>query len=234
MQRLKRVMRFMAAMTVAAVMSIPVQHISLAQGNTAAPRPSSSCDTNRVETLAAALTVDSTLTADLQQCYLSLSDFEKAQTFEAVAAKKGLLDQLRRERQSSNAGAATRAPVGDRVTTLAPGDWRQLIEHALIAFGEIRTPNGAYLGDSVCAPGRGQEYVFLLDFSGPVSNPDGLRTNSLDPLVDSMLVYYQLWYGGVDGFGNVGIGRVYVCIGNTGISIAGFNNVYYNMRVIKL
>ena len=62
-------------------------------------------------------------------------------------------------------------------------------------------------------------------------DPDSIRAGSLTSVrVDAMVLYYHERYGGMKGFGDSS--RVYLCVGDTGVRMAGgVSNIKRNLRI---
>ena len=100
-------------------------------------------------------------------------------------------------------------------------NWDQLVEHAYYGSNLVSVRD-AWFSQTACDSDPDIDYIFKFKFSSAVSNPDALRNISTTSLaVDAMLVWYQVRYGGVKGFGNTSSSRVYICLGDTGVTIAG-------------
>lgn len=72
----------------------------------------------------------------------------------------------------------------------------------------------------------------MVNFPYAVSNPDAVQSFAGVSAVDAMLTWYQIRYSGINGRGNTASGTVYVCIGDTGTSLAGGEqNVRNNLKL---
>lgn len=169
------------------------------------------------------------VTSDVRDCYGALADQDKARVFEAMAKLQGI----------SLNNSAKEAPylTGLEPEGLAPEgiNWQQLVERTpFSAVGkQLISASGAWYSATACDQNPLDiDYIFLFNFPSAVTNPDALRNFSSNLQVDAMLVYYQVRYGGLNGFGNTDSSRAYVCVGNTGLNTAGgITNVYNNMKL---
>ncbi len=97
-----------------------------------------------------------------------------------------------------------------------------IIERAWFSLGYRVVSVNSWWVDSWCDDDPSdQDYLFYYVTPAPVSNPDGLRVFSADLLVDAMLAWYQLWYGGVNGFGVTEYNFAKICLGDTGVAMGG-------------
>ena len=65
------------------------------------------------------------------------------------------------------------------------------------------------------------DYTFVVRFPAVVSDPDRLRNVAGVTLVDAMLSSYQVTLGGMSGRGNIASADVYLCLGDSGVGLAG-------------
>lgn len=166
----------------------------------------------------AALIVRDELTEEARTCYWALSDESKAQLFEAVAVERGISVAQLHEETLKNVEAMKRRTLDSTLL----GFWQQLIERALFSWGYRVVSVSSWWGDSLCdGDPSDQDYLFYYTTPTPVTNPDVLRAFSSDVLVDAMLVWYQLWYGGVNGSGVTEYNFAKICLGDTGVAMAG-------------
>jgi len=153
----------------------------------------------------------------LRPCYDSLSEQDKAQVFEAMATRRGLLQKLRQENVANQKLSPSAAP--NAITA----SWKQLIER--VPFSAIsktlRSVTNAFQDQYCDGTDPDIDYTFVVLFPYAMTNPDSLRSFAGVTAVDAMLTWYQVNYGGISGKGNTTSGYVYLCIGDTGVSMAG-------------
>lgn len=154
-----------------------------------------------------------------RDCYDALTDADKALVFEAIAVLRGVpVDELHAEARQD---ARTR---GDGEYIVAAGIyWRQPIER--VPFSAVFRPIVSAISSWQSATCDGDpsdiDYMFAFQFPSPMNNPDALRSFSHHLGVDAMLMWYQLYYGGITGEGWTDSPNVYTCIGDTGVAAAG-------------
>lgn len=189
--------------------------------------------------------VQEQLDKNVGDCYNSLADENKAKVFEAIAVERGIsVEKLRKE---ADENAKNRQDVDEehdehvapnlqaaqagfnkqssaiRPMTHAGSFWRQLVERIPFSalFKPLLYPYSSYQ-DALCdGDPNDVDYMFNFEFSFNVNNPDSLRTFSYHVGVDSMLAWYQLKYGGVDGRGYTDRPGVRICLGDNGVATAG-------------
>jgi len=150
---------------------------------------------NQVKILAQ-LIVKEQVSEAARNCYAALSDEGKARVFEAMAMLRGIsLEELHKEAQQD---MLARKNVG----LAAAGDWKQPLERAWIAPVPVVSVSDAWWSGTTCDNDPDIDYIFLFRFSSAVTNPDGLWSFSSHLGVDAMLLWYQIRYGGITGFGN--------------------------------
>jgi hypothetical protein len=171
----------------------------------------------RITTLAKHIVKDQ-VDEELRSCYNALSDENKARVFEAMAAERGLLVELRRETETD------KLSLHESGAQLAAGvSWQQLIERIpFSAIGKtLRSVINSYQDPYCDGSDPDVDYTFVVAFPYAVTNPDSLRSFAGVTAVDAMLTYYQIVYGGINGRGRTDSGQVYLCIGDTGVANAG-------------
>lgn len=155
--------------------------------------------------------------AFIRPCYESLTEQAKAQVFEEMANQQGLLQKLNQESQHNQALSSRTSP--NAITA----SWQQLIE--LVPFSAIgktlRSVTNAYPDQYCDGSDPDMDYTFVVWFPYAVTNPDSLRSFTGVTAVDAMLTWYQVRYGGINGRGSTTSDYVYLCIGDTGVSMAG-------------
>lgn len=176
----------------------------------------------------ATLIVNERVSDEVRRCYEDLGDEGKAQVFEAMATLRGIsVKELQEEALQDMLARATQ-PLA------APGDWLQPLERAWLAPVPVVSVSDAWWSGTTCDSDPDIDYIFLFQFSSPVNDPDAVRSFSQHLGVDAMLLWYQLSYGGITGFGNVSTPRVYACIGDSGVAAAGgFSTVYNNLKLFR-
>ncbi len=153
----------------------------------------------------------------IRSCYKTLSDKDKAQVFEELAAQRGLLEKLREETENNQ-----HLSHGESMGA-ALASWKQLIERVpFSAIGKtLRSVTNAFQDKYCDGTDPDIDYTFVVLFPYSITNPDSLRSFAGVTAVDAMLTWYQINYGGISGKGTTTSGYVYLCIGDTGVSTAG-------------
>ncbi|MGC9400594.1 MAG: hypothetical protein ACP5HM_15865 [Anaerolineae bacterium] len=170
-------------------------------------------------------------------CYEALSAEGKARVFEAVAEQRGILQELDEETRWNKVAMEqnlSKQNLPREAMPLGGQVWEQLIEHRVLVSGERITANRWWVNHNCDGDPGDKDYQLRFDFPTAVTDPDEVGTYSWDLLVDAMLWYYQVKYGGVKGWGHTAWGRMYTCIGDKGVENAGgIDNVYSDMIVHK-
>lgn len=137
--------------------------------------------------------------------------------FEAVAKERGLLQALWKEGNEDQSQRSQLASITAGIS------WQQLIERIpFSAVGKtLRSVTNSYQDPYCDGTDPDVDYTFVVPFPYAVSNPDSLRSFASVTLVDAMLTWYQIRYGGINGRGNTSSSNVYLCIGDTGVATAG-------------
>lgn len=153
----------------------------------------------------------------IRPCYDSLSEQGKALVFEEMAAQRGLLNSLRQESENNQPLTSNNAP------SAITASWQQLIERVpFSAIGKtLRSVTNAFPDQYCDGSDPDMDYIFVVRFPYAMTNPDALRSFAGVTAVDAMLTWYQVRYGGINGRGTTTSGYVYLCIGDTGVSMAG-------------
>ncbi|NJM08225.1 hypothetical protein HC891_21695, partial [Candidatus Gracilibacteria bacterium] len=156
-------------------------------------------------------------------CYSTLIFEDKAKVFEAVADERGLSEDLKREVEEDGKAKETRAGQLGGQAEYAPAfqgiSWQQLIEwDALIALYGGTAASSVVSSFGCDNDLTDLDYEFRFSFAS--TNPDGLKGGSPVPLVDAMVIFYQVNFGGMHGYGDT-LGSSYLCIGDTGIAVGG-------------
>lgn len=153
---------------------------------------------------------------DLYMCFQTLDDQGKADVFEMIAAQQGLLGELRQE---ANQDYKARSQENRQPEAA----WQQLIERIpFSATGKtLRSVRTSYADPYCDGSDPDVDFTFVVRFPYAVTNPDSLRSFAGVTAVDAMLTWYQVWYGGISGRGNTSSRDVYLCIGDTGVAMAG-------------
>ncbi len=167
----------------------------------------------------ARLIIAKQVSKEARDCYQALSDTGKARVFEAMGIQRGIsVDELRKEALEDTLSFTSRGQA-----TPLDQNWTQLIERAWWAYKrEVVSVSGVWWNKTICDNDPSDvEYIFSFQFSTPVNDPEALRTISSHLGVDSMLIWYQIRYGGTKEFGHTARERVYECIGDSAVEAAG-------------
>lgn len=184
------------------------------------PALASSCEEKsteeRIELIAKAVVADK-VSDEIEACYQSLSDKDKADVFIAMAEERGISTK---ELEDESREDAKDIDDNDRSRGRR---WKQIIERIPFSalFQTIVSANSSTSGPYICDEDPDIDYIFRFRFSSAVTNPNALRTFTQSVGVDAMLLYYMYQHRGVNGFGNTSSRVVRICIGDTGVANAG-------------
>jgi hypothetical protein len=178
--------------------------------------------------------VNDQINDDVLSCYSTFSNIEKVRLFEVLATSRGLsLNELHTETTLDIAGIPNRIyGISNSIQGIS---WQQLIEHHNDGvYREEERKSKWWVQDPYCdGDGTDTDYVFYVEFSRAISDPNRLIAFSWHPLVDSMLVYYHFQYGGVNGRGHTESRAVTICLGDTGVSLGGGADTIRDNMIVK-